>query len=699
MNPFRNNPHKRRFQIRFVAGVLAIWVLGVQAGWGGPKGGRDLAVVELEEGAHILVQIDEPTGALDGPVETTEATVRVQGRIVTDSEVEEIVFNGQRMGGRDLMVAELEEEGADETAFFDRVFPLKAGENRITIEAKDAAGNSVDAEIVVQRVVAEEVGGKGEIYALIVGIDEYQDETITDLRFAEKDARAFYEFLIDPKMGILPDENVVFLPSAEATYLKIGRAIEDHLVRKATRPEDMVIFYYAGHGAEGPHVVQGAAYYLIPADALRTNLLSTGIEKGRLQFLWGAIPAQRKVFITDACHSGGLKGLQTLSAAGFEDMGAGKVTLAAARADQVAYELPNLGHGIFTHTLLEGLKGRADEEGDNDGLVNLVEVKRFLEQEIPKQAAKMGAEQHPVVELGAGAKGLFLAKSEAVALPAWDPPAGGWSMGATGYPVLHFEFEEGGRMPVILVLLREERALEEAGSSLESGVAETGFTNAVLKGKPDWKVVDKGSAANLTAEQIQAAIDGEPAYAAAVARALKADFLVMGTAKAKQSSAAMQKLLKVDAASFQGNMTVKIISAATGDVVSAQVVNAPGAHLEPSTAEQIALQRAGIKLARKVLPEVETYWQKLRAQRPGGMVRLEGVGAYESMQGIEEELRQVPMLEGLAWRSFDQKGAVFEFEPRGDIQGLVAHLQGQGLGGYQAEVGKMGTGSVTVVLK
>ncbi|MFC1525984.1 caspase domain-containing protein [Candidatus Latescibacterota bacterium] len=651
-----------------------------------------------EAAESVTIQIDEPAGALAGPIETGDATIRVQGRAFADTEVEEIIFNGRRLGGRDLEVIGMDEE---ESSAFSRVFPLKVGDNLITIEARDAAGNAGRVEVVVRRLAnaAEAAEAGGEVYALVVGIDDYQDETITDLRFAEKDARAFYELLIEEGVGIVRPENVRYLPSREATYLNISRAIEDHLVNQARSPGDMVILYFAGHGAEGPHVVQGAAYYLVPADAVRTNLLSTAIEKGRLQFLWGAIPAQRKVIITDACHSGGLKGLQALSTSGFEDMGAGKMTLAAARADQRSYELPALGHGIFTHTLLEGLRGRADEEGNNDGLVSLAEVKRFLDTEVPQRAVKVGADQEPVIELGAGAKSVFLSTPGDVALPAWEPPAGGWSTGATGQPVLHFEFEEGSRSPVILVLLREERELVETSSSMQPGVAETGFTGALLKAKPEWRVVDKAGATSLTTEQIEAAIEGEPAYAAAVARALEADFLVVGNATAKESSAAMQRLMKIDAASFQGNLTVKVISAATGDVVSAQVVNAPGAHLEPTTAEQVALQRAGIKLARQAVGDVEAYWLKLRAQRPGGLVRLAGVGSYEAMQEVEDGLRQMAILKGLVWRSFDRTGAVFEFEPAGEVSALVAQLQDRGLGAYRAEVGKMSEREVTITLK
>lgn len=48
----------------------------------------------------------------------------------------------------------------------------------------------------------DEESGKataGETWAVIVGVSSYQN--ITKLNFADKDAKAFYDYLVDPQVG------------------------------------------------------------------------------------------------------------------------------------------------------------------------------------------------------------------------------------------------------------------------------------------------------------------------------------------------------------------------------------------------------------------------------------------------------------------------------------------------------------------
>jgi len=59
-----------------------------------------------------------------------------------------------------------------------------------------------------------------------------------------------------------------------------------------------------------------------------------------------------------------------------------------------------LGHGLFTHVLLQGLAGKADMVcGDNDGRVTLAELKRWLDKRVPLEARKMGGNQTPITSL------------------------------------------------------------------------------------------------------------------------------------------------------------------------------------------------------------------------------------------------------------------------------------------------------------
>ena len=57
----------------------------------------------------------------------------------------------------------------------------------------------------------------------------------------------------------------------------------------------------------------------------------------------------------------------------------------------MSVEKDELGHGVFTYYLMEGLRGPADT--DADGLVTVDEAYRYVSVKVPEAT---GQEQHPV---------------------------------------------------------------------------------------------------------------------------------------------------------------------------------------------------------------------------------------------------------------------------------------------------------------
>ncbi len=52
------------------------------------------------------------------------------------------------------------------------------------------------------------------------------------------------------------------------------------------------------------------------------------------------------------------------------------------------------GHGVFTHYLLEGLKGKADGLIEKDGIITLNEIFQYTSQRVARET---GNKQHPVL--------------------------------------------------------------------------------------------------------------------------------------------------------------------------------------------------------------------------------------------------------------------------------------------------------------
>ena len=71
--------------------------------------------------------------------------------------------------------------------------------------------------------------------------------------------------------------------------------------------------------------------------------------------------------------------------------GRGRVVLTASKASEVSEEREELGHGVFTYYLLEGLRGKADTDGD--GIITVDEAYTYVSRRV---AEVTGQNQHPV---------------------------------------------------------------------------------------------------------------------------------------------------------------------------------------------------------------------------------------------------------------------------------------------------------------
>ncbi|HOX38190.1 MAG TPA: caspase family protein [Candidatus Brocadiia bacterium] len=248
------------------------------------------------------------------------------------------------------------------------------------------------------------------IHVLVIGIADYQG-AIPKLRYTTADAKSFYDFFKKDPNSPARAANVHFLgdePNEDglvADKRGILLAMNRYLVKAAVNKEDMAIMYFAGHGDLGSHPSKGTEYYLFPKDAEISDLFVTAIELSEFQRMWSAIPASTKLLVADACNSGGFSGMRGIGGVGIEAAaqtpgGEAKAVFSACKNDQKSMESEDLGHGLFTYAMMEGLKGKADMVcGNNDGRVTLAELKRWVDQQVPLEARKRGGNQTPVTSM------------------------------------------------------------------------------------------------------------------------------------------------------------------------------------------------------------------------------------------------------------------------------------------------------------
>jgi len=272
---------------------------------------------------------------------------------------------------------------------------LQRGKNEIRIRAIDTDGLTAEKVLTVHY---REI--RKNVWAVVIGIDRYQNTR--HLKYAVNDAQAFYDHLI--RNNRIPEENVILMVNEKAGLTRLRSVLGTHLKNKAGK-EDMVIIFFAGHGACEKDVTSpdkdGLEKYILPYDANPRDLYATALPMSEVSRIVNRIGSERLIFIVDACYSGAsggrtisLTGVRANISEGFLDRivsGKGRVILTASGPNEVSGEDDELKHGVFTYFLLEGLRGKADT--DRDGIITVDEAYRYVSREVPRAT---GQEQHPV---------------------------------------------------------------------------------------------------------------------------------------------------------------------------------------------------------------------------------------------------------------------------------------------------------------
>ena len=233
---------------------------------------------------------------------------------------------------------------------------------------------------------------QGRRYALLIGIGKYQDKRIPKLDYTAADAKAMYAVLTDPSHGRFAKERVKLLLDKDATATQIRRAFT--WLRRRARPQDMVIVYYSGHGAPE----EGSTYW-VPHDADIDDLEATSVSNAYITRQLGRIRSKRLITFLDSCYSSAIVEKQDKSKALFDQdffkrfQGTGRVTLTASDGKELSLESQELGQGVFTHYLVQALKGKADT--NSDGAVELEEVWAHVRRRVTDEAQRRGNRQRP----------------------------------------------------------------------------------------------------------------------------------------------------------------------------------------------------------------------------------------------------------------------------------------------------------------
>ncbi|WP_017652228.1 caspase family protein [Fortiea contorta] len=222
-------------------------------------------------------------------------------------------------------------------------------------------------------------------YALVVGIKDYESNSLNNLTKPATDAEAVKQVL--EAHGDFED---IVLLKGKVSTTKLAKALKTLLQKQAVKNEALI--YFTGHGITVSDSLGTQQAYLATSDFTRDNPIG-GISLQSLNNLIAKSSLSSLVVLLDCCHSGDflennlLK--TTLSAFNSES---DYYFIAACRPFQEAYAKKSAQHSIFSTALLAGL---SPENANKHGHVTSVDLFASISAELK------GSGQQPI-QLGWG---------------------------------------------------------------------------------------------------------------------------------------------------------------------------------------------------------------------------------------------------------------------------------------------------------
>ncbi|WP_054403473.1 caspase family protein [Paenibacillus solani] len=223
-----------------------------------------------------------------------------------------------------------------------------------------------------------------QTYAVIIAVEHYQFN-ISQVQYAENDARAFYSWLTED-LGV-PAENVKIWINQDATATALRQELLYEI--RNLQEDNRFIFYYAGHG-----FYSDGCNKLTTWDTHPTNLSGTTVALKDILFdpLQNSACNKSLIFI-DACAShiqeqfpsrDLLSEMSNNEFVEFVRSSSYQAMFFSCSPGEKSYPSNMLKHGIWTYHLLKALKGEVREALVREQYITDNSLQNYLRQVVPE---------------------------------------------------------------------------------------------------------------------------------------------------------------------------------------------------------------------------------------------------------------------------------------------------------------------------
>ncbi len=231
--------------------------------------------------------------------------------------------------------------------------------------------------------------------ALLIGVDEYEKRGYSNLRYAENDVTQLaaelkkHGFQVTVLVGSGKGES-------RADKGNIQRFIQASFLPKIStlNKRDMVLVAFAGHGRH--QLVAGSEdHFFCPVDAHDGDYKTWVSISEVISEIESHSAAESNLLLVDACRDNPSRGVD---GKGFRLKKDAVAVFFSASYNELAYEPDSLKHGLFTHYVLQGLKGGAKNFESNvtwDSLVDYVKTNVTRQSRLLKDRGEIAGIQRP----------------------------------------------------------------------------------------------------------------------------------------------------------------------------------------------------------------------------------------------------------------------------------------------------------------
>ena len=213
-------------------------------------------------------------------------------------------------------------------------------------------------------------------FAVLIGIDRYQN--LPNLQYCGSDTTALKKTLLaggfrEKNIFLMTDdaERINLLPTGE-NIRRILATLEEH-----ARANDMIFFFFSGHSG----TIDGVPT-LMASDSVGTkDDQLTGLKVQEILDTLGRCQAKTRLVVIDSCLDDQI-GSNPGDKSNELTLPNNTALFLAAKPGFRAYESPELQGSWFTHYIIRGLQGQADNNGDENGIVDLTELFHYVKTQL-----------------------------------------------------------------------------------------------------------------------------------------------------------------------------------------------------------------------------------------------------------------------------------------------------------------------------